>query len=236
MKLPGPLLEGRLLRRYQRFLADVELADGSVVTAHTPNTGSMRQCAVPGHRVLLSRSDNIKRKLPHTLELIEVNGRWVDTHTQRSNRVVEEGLRGGAIAELAPDEIVPEYRYGASRIDFLLRAETEKTLVEVKNVTLICGAATACFPDAPTLRGQKHLRELIRAKDEGYRAVVFFLVQRAEARDFAPADAIDPAYGRLLRTAVSAGVEALAYGTLVSPSESLIGARLPVTLSDVNLG
>ena len=230
MKLPAPLVEGRLLRRYQRFLADVALPDGRVVTAHTPNTGSMRQCAVPGHRVLLSISDNPKRKLAHTLELIEVNGSWVDTHTQRSNRVVEEGVRSGAIAELAAADIVREYCYGDSRIDFLLRGEPGKTLVEVKNVTLLCAGTSACFPDAPTLRGQKHLRELMRAKNEGYRSVVFFLVQRAEATAFTPADAVDPEYGRLLRLAMEAGVEALAYRTLVSPSENRIGARLPLLL------
>jgi sugar fermentation stimulation protein A len=230
VKLPSPLYEGRLVRRYQRFLADVELADGSLVTAHTPNTGSMRQCAVPGHRVLVSRSDNPQRKLPFTLELIEVNGHWVDTHTHRTNRVVEEGLRRGRIAGLAGYEVTPEHRYGNSRIDFLLQKGGEKVLVEVKNVTLTCTPQVACFPDAVTTRGQKHLQELMGARKAGYRAVIFFLVQRGEAAAFCPADAIDPEYGRLLRQAASEGVEVLAYRSIVSPEENRVGERVPVLL------
>jgi sugar fermentation stimulation protein A len=228
--LPSPLLEGRLLRRYKRFLADVELADGRLVTAHTPNTGSMLQCAVPGHRVLVSVAGNPLRKLGFTLELIEVNGFWVDTHTHRTNRVVEEGLRNGAIAELSGCRITPESRYHDSRIDFLLERSGEKTLVEVKNVTLTDAAGVACFPDAVTVRGQKHLRELMRASTEGYRSVIFFLVQRGEATAFAPADAIDPEYGRLLRQAAKADVEVLAYKSVVSPEENRVGDRIPVLL------
>ncbi|OEU51185.1 MAG: sugar fermentation stimulation protein SfsA [Desulfuromonadales bacterium C00003096] len=230
MKLPAPLIEGRLVRRYQRFLADVELADGSLVTAHTPNTGSMRQCAVPGHRVLISRADNPKRKLKYTLELIEVNSLWVDTHTHRTNRVVEEGLRQGWIAELEGYEVTPEHRFGNSRIDFLLEKGEQKVLVEVKNVTLMYDTQQACFPDAVTIRGQKHLRELMAAKAEGYRAVILFLVQRGEASSFGPADDIDPEYGRLLREAVAQGVEALAYRSQVSVEANRVGERLPVVL------
>jgi sugar fermentation stimulation protein A len=228
VKLPTPLIEGRLLRRYQRFLTDVELADGTVVTAHTPNTGSMKQCAVPGHRVLISTADNPARKLRHTLELIEVAGHWVDTHTHRTNRVVEEGLRQGWIDGLAGFEVRPEFRYHDSRIDFLLEKPGERALVEVKNVTLCCQPGLACFPDAVTTRGQKHLRELLRARQEGYRAAIFFLVQRGEATAFTPADAIDPEYGRLLRQVTAAGVEALAYKSVVSPEENRVGERIPV--------
>lgn len=230
MKLPAPLIEGRLVRRYKRFLADVQLADGALVTAHTPNTGSMKQCAVPGHRVLLSRSDNPQRKLAFTLELIEVNGHWVDTHTHRTNRVVEEGLREGWIAELTGWQVTPEHRFGDSRIDFLLEKDEHKTLVEVKNVTLTCRSQVACFPDAVTLRGQKHLRELMRARAEGYRAVIFFLVQRGEATAFCPADEIDPEYGRLLRRAVDEGVEVLAYRSRVCVEANRVDVRLPVLL------
>jgi sugar fermentation stimulation protein A len=228
--LPAPLQEGWLVRRYQRFLADVELADGSLITAHTPNTGSMRQCAVPGHRVLVSRADNPQRKLKFTLELIEVNGHWVDTHTHRTNRVVEEGLRHGWINELAGYRITPEHRFGNSRIDFLLEKDEEKALVEVKNVTLTCAPQVACFPDAVTTRGQKHLQELIAARQAGYRAVIFFLVQRGEATAFCPADAIDPEYGRLLRQAAAEGVEVLAYRSRVSVGENRVDVRLPVLL------
>ncbi len=228
MKLPSPLIEGRLVRRYKRFLADVELADGTLVTAHTPNTGSMKQCAVPGHRVLISQSDNPQRKLKYTLELIRVNNHWVDTHTHRTNRVVEEGLRQGAIPELAGYAVTPESPYHDSRIDFLLEKKDERVLVEVKNVTLCSPPEVACFPDAVTVRGQKHLRELLRARGEGYRAVIFFLVQRGEATAFSPADDIDPEYGRLLREVTAEGVEALAYKSVVTPEENRVGKRIPV--------
>lgn len=230
MKLPAPLLPGRLLRRYQRFLADVELADGRTVTAHTPNTGSMLQCAVPGHEVLVSVADNPARKLGFTLELIRVNGHWVDTHTHRTNRVVEEALRAGAIAELAGYAVTPEVRWGESRLDFGLRRGEEQALVEVKNVTLTCAPHIACFPDAVTTRGQKHLRELLAARQQGLRAVIFFLVQRGEAKAFTPADSIDPDYGRLLRGVAAGGVEVLAYRSRVTPQENRVGERLEVKL------
>ena len=231
MKLPQPLLPGRLVRRYQRFLTDVELDDGRLVTAHTPNTGSMRQCAVPGHRVLVSPNSNPNRKLAYTLELIEVGGFWVDTHTQRSNRVVEEGLRGGVIPELAGAAVRPEYSFGDSRIDFLLEWPERRLLLEVKNVTLLCEAATACFPDAVTTRGQKHLRTLMAAVEQGWEAAVLFLVQRGEAQAFTPADAIDPEYGRLLRLAAANGVRPLAWQTHVSPEETVLARSLPVRLN-----
>lgn len=229
MNLPAPLYAGRLLRRYQRFLADVELDDGRIVTAHTPNTGSMMQCAIPGHRVLISAAPNPLRKLPWTLELIEVNGHWVDTHTHRTNRVVEEGLRTGTIAELSGYHVTAEVPYGGSRIDFLLERKDERVFVEVKNVTLCCTPTVACFPDAVTARGQKHLRELARARQEGCRAVIFFLVQRGEAEAFSPADCIDPEYGRLLREVAKAGVEVLAYRSVVTPETVEIGTRLPLS-------
>lgn len=230
MKLPQPLIEGRLVRRYKRFLADVELSDGSLVTAHTPNTGSMLQCAVPGQSVLLSKSANPKRKLAWSWELVLVNSHWVDINTHRANRVVEEALRGDKIAGLQGYTVRPEFPFAESRIDFMLEGPREKVLLEVKNVTLCCQEDVACFPDAVTLRGQKHLRDLMAAAQSGWRAVIFFLVQRREATAFTPADAIDAEYGRLLREAVAGGVEAMAYGTLAEPDQVRIGASLVVQL------
>ena len=230
MQLPTPLLSGKLVRRYKRFFADVELDDGSVVTAHTPNTGSMKQCAVPGYPVLISRADDPKRKLKYTLELIRVGDYLADTHTQRANRVVEEALRNGWIAGLDGYSITAEYRFGDSRIDFYLEKGEEKILVEVKNVTLCCQETVACFPDAVTTRGQKHLRELLAAKQQGFRAVIFFLVQRGEATAFTPADDIDPDYGRILREVTAQGVEALAYKTEVSTTENRVAEKIPVVL------
>jgi len=230
MKLPTPLFEGILLRRYKRFFTDVELSDGTVVVAHTPNTGSMKQCAIAGYQVLISKTDNPKRKLRYTLELIRIDDHWVDTHTQRTNRVVEEALRNNKIRSLENFQVQPEYKFGESRIDFYLQKDDDQVLLEVKNVTLCCNGTTACFPDAVTTRGQKHLRELLAAKKLGYRAVIFFLVQRAEALEFSPADDIDPEYGRLLREVVAGGVEAMAYKTIVTPEENRVGEQIPVVL------
>ena len=230
MQLPQPLTEGRLVKRYKRFLADVELAEGTVVTAHTPNTGSMQQCAVSGHKVLLSQSDNPKRKLAWSWELVEVNGCWVDINTHRANRVVEEALRNDQVAGLHGYIVRPEFPYADSRIDFMLEGQSEKVLLEVKNVTLCCDEGVACFPDAVTTRGQKHLRDLMTAVDDGWRAVIFFLVQRGEAQAFAPADHIDREYGRLLRQAVDHGVEVMAYRTLVTPTENSVAEPLSIQL------
>ncbi|MCM2263988.1 MAG: DNA/RNA nuclease SfsA [Desulfuromonadales bacterium] len=230
MFLPQPLLEGRLLRRYQRFFAEVALHDGRTVTAHTPNTGSMKQCAVAGQRVLLSISANPARKLAYTWELVEVAGHWADVNTQRANRVVEEALRSGTVTPFAGGTVRPEFPWGISRFDFLVERGGERTLLEVKNVTLCDEEGRASFPDAVTERGQKHLRELLRAKGEGWRAAVLFLVQRGAATAFTPADAIDPEYGCLLREAVRGGVEALAYRTLVTPMEVRVDRELPVIL------
>ena len=230
MKLPQPLIEGRLVRRYKRFLADVELNDGTLVTAHTANTGSMRQCAVPGQFVLLSKSDNPKRKLAWSWELVKVNNHWVDINTHRANRVVEEALRNSIIPEFQGYSVRPEFPFAKSRFDFMLQGSSEKVLLEVKNVTLCCEPGVACFPDAVTIRGQKHLGDLMEAKEEVWRAVIFFLVQRGEAEAFIPADEIDVEYGRLLREAVDSGVEVLAYRTIVSPAENRIGERIVVHL------
>ncbi len=230
MKLPQPLIEGRLVRRYKRFLADIELADGTLVTAHTANTGSMQQCAEPGQIVLLSKSDNPKRKLAWSWELVQVNNFWADINTHRANRVVEEALRSNVIPEFQDYTVRPEFPFAKSRIDFMLQGPSEKVLLEVKNVTLCCEPGVACFPDAVTIRGQKHLRDLMEAKQEGWRAVIFFLVQRGEAEAFTPADHIDPEYGRLLREAVNFGVEAFAYRTIVSQKENRVEKQIAVQL------
>ena len=230
MVLPQPLVAGRLVRRYKRFLADIELEDGSLVTAHTPNTGSMQQCAVPGQQVLLSKSDNPKRKLAWSWELVRVNEHWVDINTHRANRVVEEALRNNVLRCFQNYSVRPEFPFAESRIDFMLERANEKVLLEVKNVTLCCQPGVACFPDAVTKRGQKHLRDLMLAKEQGWRAVIFFLVQRGDAQTFSPADEIDAEYGRLLREAVSCGVEALAYRTLVSSESSRVDQQIPLRL------
>jgi sugar fermentation stimulation protein A len=232
MRLPQPLYPGVLIHRYNRFLADVELENGGRVTAHCPNSGSMKGCAVPGNRVLLSLSGNPKRKLAYTWELVKADGIWVGINTSLPNRMTGEAIRRGTVGELAGyDTIRPEVRYGKnSRIDLLLTGPSGSCYVEVKNVTLVNGNV-ALFPDAVTLRGQKHLHELMQTVREGNRGVIFFVVQRADAEVLAPADTIDPEYGRLLRLAVDNGVEAVAYQAHVDPEEIYLIRSLPVCLN-----
>jgi sugar fermentation stimulation protein A len=231
MKLPQTLHPGTLIRRYKRFLADVELASGEIVTAHCPNSGSMKGCSQPGYPVLLSFNDKPHRKLRYTLELVQVNGLWVGINTCLPNKLAFEAIENGIIGELAGYEnIRHEVRYGEnSRIDLLLSGSPGLCYVEIKNVTLV-EDDVALFPDAVTLRGQKHLRELIQVVRENNRGVIFFVVQRGDAHSLAPADDIDPEYGRLLRLAVENGVEALVYQAHVEPGEIYLSHRLPVRL------
>ncbi|MDY0212061.1 MAG: DNA/RNA nuclease SfsA [Desulfuromonadaceae bacterium] len=219
---------GILRRRYKRFLADIEVEGGEVITAHTPNTGSMKQCSEPGARVMFSCSENSARKYPHTLELIEVGGSWVDINTQRSNKIVAEALTLGSIKGFDTYQILSEQRLGESRIDFRLEHGSDTVWIEVKNVTYMGTPACACFPDAVTQRGQRHLHALRQACERGERGIILFLIQRAEAQVFAPAADIDPDYACILREVLHAGVEPLAYQTKTSPKECKITRRLPV--------
>lgn len=236
MKFAQSLIEGHLLKRYKRFLADVELPDG-IVTAHCPNTGSMLGCAEPGSRVWLSRAANENRKYPFTWEIVEVNGGTpVGINTARSNRLVEEAVAVGIIGELAGySTIRREVRYGEerSRIDFLLEKKRgQDCYVEVKNVTAAVEDSIALFPDAVSSRGTRHLREMMAMVQAGHRAVLVFCVQRGDVSEVRPADAIDPEYGRTLRLALSRGVEAIAYRAVVSPSEIMLCDRIPVVCPD----
>jgi sugar fermentation stimulation protein A len=231
MLLPTPLYPGRLVRRYQRFLADVELAGGTIVTAHCPNSGSMKGCAVLGNPVLLSVADNPKRKLKYTWELVLADGCWVGINTGLPNRLVREGIETGIIDELMGyPAIRPEVKYGEkSRVDLLLSGPSGLCYLEVKNVTLVEGDV-ALFPDAITTRGQKHLRELMEMVRQGHRGVIFFVVQRGDGASVAPADSIDAEYGRLLRLAAKSGVDVLAYQASVTPQQIVLTHRLPVIL------
>ncbi len=231
MKLP-PLIPGVLIKHYKRFLADIELDDGSVATAHCPNSGSMLGCNRPGSPVMLSISPNAGRKLPYTWELVQVDGYWVGLNTMLPNRLAEEAILDGTIAELQGYErLRREVPYGSerSRIDILLEGKQGRCYVEVKNVTLVEGGL-ALFPDAVTERGQKHLRELMAVVRNGDRGVILFTVQRGDGTAVAPADTIDPVYGRLLREAVANGVEALAYRARVEPEAIRLTGRLAVRL------
>jgi len=232
MELPNPMLEGRLLRRYKRFLADVELADGTVVTAHCPNTGSLLGCKQEGSRVILRDSQKPERKLPLVFQTIEVEGTLVNVDTSLPNAVVFEAAQAGEIPELdGYDAFRREVKYGVnSRIDVLLEQDSgARCYVEVKSTTLVRGR-TALFPDAVTARGLKHLGELAGVVREGQRAVQFFFVSRADAEEFRPAEDIDPQYAAGLREAAAAGVEVLAYTSRVAPSSIRLDRRIPVRL------
>ena len=234
MDLPYPLHEGRLVRRHKRFFVDVDLIDGRRVTAHCPNTGSLLGCADPGLRVWLSETHGAGRKLPYRWDLVEVEGgTLVGVNTGLANRLVHEALAAGVIPELAGyDEVQGEVRFGTegSRVDlFLSRANGwERCFVEVKNVTAAVSGGVALFPDAVTVRGTKHLRELMGVVAAGDRAVLCFCVQRGDAREVRPADAIDPVYGRTLREAIAAGVETIAYRAEVTLAAIRLRDRLPV--------
>ncbi len=227
-----PLLRGTLIRRYQRFKADVQLVDGQVVTAHCPNSGSMKTCSEPGRPVYLSRSPNPNRKLAYTWEMIEMPGSLVGVNTNVPNKLVRLSIEKGLIPELTGyDGVRAEVPYGRnSRIDVLLEsAAGGKCFVEVKNCTLL-EDGIAYFPDAKTERGLKHLVELQEQVKLGYRGVIFFLVQRMDSREFLPADHIDPAYGKELRKAVSHGVEVLIYDVRMDLEAISIGQPIPCRL------
>jgi len=230
MQFPAPLTEGRLIRRYKRFLADIELADGSEVIAHCANPGSMMGVADPGSRVWLSPSPNPKAKLDWRWELIEVDGHLVGINTAHPNRIVEEAVASDDIPELTGyADLRREVKYGQnSRIDLLLE-QPGQCYVEVKNVTLRRGE-TAEFPDAPTARGRKHLEELSQMTAQGHRAVMFFLVQRVDCSGFAPARDIDPEYADALTRARDAGVELLCYHCDLTVEHIKIAAALPIRL------
>lgn len=231
VQIDAPLLEGRLLRRYKRFLADVELSGGEIVTAHCPNTGSLAGCLPEGARAVLRDSRDPKRKLRYTFQTVEVDGTWVNVDTSLPNAVVAEAVERGRLRPLAGyDAQRREVRYGEnSRIDLLLERGEERCYVEVKSTTLARGNL-ALFPDAVTTRGRKHLEELARMVEAGHRAVILFLVSRADVTRFAPADDIDPDYGRTLREVTARGVEALAYTTKVEPGRLEIARKLPIRL------
>src|SRR6056297_1919109 len=224
---------GTLLRRYKRFLADVELDSGVQVTAHCPNSGSMTGCSEPGRPVYLSHHDNPKRKLAYTWELIDMPASLVGVNTLVPNRLVAAAIRAGLVPALSGyAEVRPEVRAGArSRLDLLLTDTAgARCYVEIKNCTLVAEGA-ACFPDAVTTRGRQHLLELQELVAAGNRCVMFFLIQRMDAKTFGPADHIDPAYGRQLRRAVAAGVEVLAYDTIIDLEKIALGRPLPCRLT-----
>ncbi len=234
MHFPLPLQPAIFLRRYQRFLVDVQLPDGQEITVHCPNTGSMLGCLAPGCAVRLLAAENPKRRYRYTLEMTRPAGEWIGVNTSRTNALVREALLHGVVSELGPiDHCRAEVRVGeGSRLDFLLHSRGQAIYLEVKNCTL-AEDGTALFPDAVTTRGSKHLRELMALRRQGHGAVIFFCVQRGDASRFAPASHIDPLYARTLHDAARAGVRVLAYQAEVGEEGIVIRRPLPVELGVV---
>ncbi len=228
------LIPGTLIKRYKRFLADMELENGETVTAHCPNSGTMKACSEPGQPVFISYHDNPKRKLKYTWEIIKMPSSLVGVNTNVPNKLVKQSIEQGVVRELQRyDEIRPEIKAGKnSRLDLLLTKNNgkEKCYVEIKNCTLV-EDGTASFPDAVTKRGLKHLVELQKLVTQGNRCVMFYLIQRMDAIIFKPADGIDPAYGKELRKAVKNGVEVLVYDVKIDFNKILLNKKIPYKLT-----
>ncbi len=226
------LFRGTLVQRYKRFLADVRLDGGSLVTAHCPNSGTMTVCAEPGRPVYLSYHDNPKRKLKYTWEIIDMPDSLVGVNTLVPNRLVKMAVENNRVAALKGyDRVIAEVKTSdGSRLDLMLeKVNGVNCFVEVKNCTLV-EDRVARFPDAVTTRGRKHLRELQRLVKEGNRGVMFFLIQRMDADRFVPADHIDPAYGQELRKAYQNGVEILVYDVRIDLTAICLNHKIPYTI------
>ncbi|TPV30930.1 DNA/RNA nuclease SfsA [Pantoea anthophila] len=234
MHFSPPLKPARLIARYKRFLADVVTPEGEQLTIHCANTGAMTGCATPGDQVWYSTSGSLTRKYPHSWELTETQaGEWICVNTLRANQLVAEALDQNRIAELTGyAQRQAEVRYGSekSRIDFLLRAEGRRNCyIEVKSVTLL-HEGKGYFPDAVTIRGQKHLRELATVAAEGHRAVLLFAVLHSGIEDVSPARHIDAAYAEQLAQAQREGVEVFAYQADLSAAGIVLKTPVNVTL------
>ena len=226
------LISGILIKRYKRFLADVEINGGKLVTAHCPNTGSMKGCCEPGSPVYLSTHDNPKRKLKYTWEMIKMPTSLVGVNTLVPNQLVFESVKADMVPELSGYERIDrEVKVSAhSRIDMALAAANRRRcFVEIKNCSLV-DKRVAFFPDAVTARGLKHITELQSLVDSGFRGLMFYFIQRMDAEIFKPADQIDPEYGKSLRRAVKGGLEVLAYDVAIDLNGIRLNRKIPLEL------
>lgn len=226
-----PLIKGKLLKRYKRFFVDVLLDDGQTVIAHCVNTGSMLSCLEVGAEVALSISDNPKRKLKYTFEMIKIKKTWVGVNTVLANKLAEELIQNSNLLGLNNIEaIAREVKYNEhTRFDFLITNNDTKTFLEVKNVSMVFDGK-ASFPDAKSERGTKHLNELQKAISEGYKAIMLYICQRDDAITFSPAENIDPLYASTLKLSVKKGVQIIAVKSKVSIKENKIYCRIPIEL------
>ncbi|KMK65342.1 DNA/RNA nuclease SfsA [Puniceibacterium sp. IMCC21224] len=230
MRFQTPLVPARLIRRYKRFLADVQLEDGSEVVAHCANPGSMLGLAEPGMRIWLEPNDDPKKKLGYGWRLIELEGAFVGVDTSLPNRLLRGALEVGAVPGLnAYPQVLREQKYGQkSRVDFLLRGEgLPDAYVEVKSVTLSRQTGLAEFPDSVTTRGARHLDDLAKMVQQGHRAVMLYLVQRTDCTSVTLAADLDPAYAASFAAARATGIEVLCHGCDITPEAVILGAPLP---------
>lgn len=235
MNFSKPLEATKLIRRYKRFLADIVHPTLGEITVHCPNTGSMKNCWQEGWTAWVLDSENPKRKYLYTWVISEnLAGDLIGINTHFANDIAFEAINAGNIHELKDfSEIKKEVKYGEenSRIDILLNGDQEnKTFIEVKSVTLLEDDGIGYFPDAETSRGQKHLRELIKMKQQGHRSVLFFVVQHTGIKEVRVAKHIDIKYAELLEKAIEEGVEVLAYGTKITSHSLEVTKRLEFAL------
>ena len=229
MKFEIPLEQGRFLKRYKRFFADIEWK-GQVITAHVPNTGSLKSCSEANSPCLFSVSQNPERKLPYTLEMIQApTGAWVGVNTANPNKLIKEALHQGHFEWWKNyAEIKPEFKISAeSRLDFALSNPNsdKKHFIEVKNVTMVENRI-AKFPDAVSERGQKHLRDLMKLKSDGHTAEIVFTIQREDVDSFTTADEIDPQYGELFRKAIKSGVRVTPVVIVMNEKELAVSRKI----------
>ncbi len=230
MKFSKPLIHGILLKRYKRFLADIKLDNGDIVVAHCTNSGSMKSCLENKAEVYLTPVNDPKRKTKFTWEMIKINKNWVGINTGWPNIIAYEAIKNNDIAKLSGyTHVKREVTFDNSRFDVFCENENEKCFVEVKNVTYKKGDF-ALFPDAVTTRGQKHLKTLIKAKKQGYRAVMLYIIQRTDVLFFGVANEIDPDYAIILKEASKKGVEIIAMQAEVSPLSIQLKKEIPIKL------
>jgi sugar fermentation stimulation protein A len=230
---------GKILKRYKRFLADIELDSGEVITAHTPNTGSMTGQWEPGWPALVSYHNNPKRKLKYTLEMTHCGSSWIGVNTMVANNLVFKAIVEKKIPEFVHYNVIKkEPKVDSGRLDLLLALELQDQdspenlcYVEIKSVTLKQEPNVALFPDAVTQRGQKHLLELMKLKKQGFKTVLFFLLLREDVTSFSPAFTVDPDYAKLLQQANQQGVEILAYQCQLNEKKIVLKQKIPVELT-----
>ncbi len=230
MQFTDTLIHGTLISRYKRFLADIQLDDGAVITAHCTNSGSMKSCIEEGAEVYLSPNDNPRRRTHYTWEMIKINNQWVGINTLNPNKLAAELVLQQQIPGLTGySQVTREVTFEDSRFDLYAQNARESCFIEVKNVSLRDGDQ-ALFPDAVTVRGQKHLETLMRVKQSGVRAVMLYIIQRMDVHKFGPARLIDPQYALKLKKAYEAGVEIIPLQVKVSPEEIVPVQILPFDL------